>query len=134
VDRQQRRERAAELLAEVSALPTDAATSRKLLDIGAPTGDPLPEELRAGVNAIYRRQKAASEQLLLMAIREPSPKVRQLARSLEKVLSSSVTSVSMSLSSRAVPEVAPMLADSIARGEQKHRKALALLDELVEVL
>jgi hypothetical protein len=69
-----------------------------------------------------------------MAIREPSPKVRQLGRDLEKALSGSVRSISMNLTSQLVPHLAPVLADSIARGDQDHLKVQALLDELIEAL
>jgi hypothetical protein len=137
IERQQRRDRAAEVLAEVSALLRDSSVQRTL-------AEHLPEEavktLRFDTQDLQPRQKAAREQLILMAIREPSPEVRCLARELEKALDNSLHSTSYKLASRSAASrsagkaVAPILAKLAADSEQDHFKALALLDELVEKL
>jgi hypothetical protein len=134
-DRHQRRDRAAEVLAEVSELLRDAFVERTLAQYLSPESLEGATGLDSDRLELQQRHKAAREQLILMAIREPAPEVRRLARELEKAMDSSLHSVSYKRASRDAGEVAaPILAELAAKGEQDHFKALALLDELVEAL
>jgi hypothetical protein len=133
IERQQRRDRAAEVLADVSELLGDSAIQRTLAEALAPESMGAAE--RHYADHLQPRLKAAREQLILMAIREPSPEVRRLARQLEKAVDSSLHSTSYMLASRTAEGTAgPILAKLAADSEQDHFKALALLDELVEKL
>jgi hypothetical protein len=135
VERQQRRERAASVLAEVSVLLHDVRTEQTVVQrIPGESDRQRAELLTPRLDALQARQQAASEQLILMAIREPAPQVRRLARELEHAMSNSVHLTSMGLIGRAVESDAPAFAQLAMEGEQLHTEAQGLLNKLIDAL
>jgi hypothetical protein len=134
-DRQQRRDRAAEALAEVSGVMRGMHVQHTILDMYAQTSpEAVPERTHADLEQLRLRQQAASEHLLLVAMREPSPKVRQLAQDLEKTMSSACTATWMSLASRTMDNHSEPIAELASQGQESYYKARDLLDKLVEEL
>ena len=130
-DRQQRREGAASLLAEVSALLRDLQTEKAVAQrLQAGSAHELPDALEA----LHARSQGASEQLILMAIREPSPEVRRLARELERAMSNSVAVASMMRIGRAIEADSEGMGRLNLSGEESYAQALQLLSELVEAI
>ena len=133
-DRQQRRERAAEVLAEVSALLQDTHGELTTAERFPEVSSQRPEIVHSGVDQLGDRQKVASEQLILMAIREPSAKVRRLAQDLERALSSSVSATHMGFAARRTGQDSSAFNQFASEGNEGYIRALALLDKLVEAL
>lgn len=135
IERQQRRDRAAALLAEVSALLKDSLRQHGIMDAVPPESRVMRESLRSEVEGLKDRQKVVREQLVAMAIGAPSPEVRHLVQEVERALDLSLSSTWFRLYSRPGGRVTiPALAKFAENGQQEHFKALALLDELIEAL
>jgi hypothetical protein len=135
VEQQQRRERAASVLAEVSVLLQEVNAKQSIVQrLPAESMRQRAELLSPRLDALVERQQAASEQLILMAIREPAPQVRRLARQLDHAMSNSVHLTSMSLIGRAVESDAPAFARLATQAEEFRSEAQSLLDKLVEAL
>lgn len=132
VDRQQRRERAAEGLAEVSAILRILEMEEQ--SVVQRSGEEYARELHGTLEALEARLQAASAHLLAMAIREPTSEVRRLARKLERALSDSVTLTTVGLVGRALESESPVLARLADAAKEKRVSAEGLLDELAEAL
>jgi hypothetical protein len=135
IERQQRRDRAAALLAEVSAVLTDIGSHRLALQHTPPDPPGMLERMKADYERIKDRQKVLREPLMAMAIGDPSPTVRHLIRELERTLHSSLWFTWYRIVNRGVgPMDDPDLARVAENSERDYRKAHALLDELIEAL
>jgi hypothetical protein len=134
IERQERRDRAAALLAEVSALLKDSLRQHGIMDAVSPESRVMRESLRSEVEKLTDRQKVVREQLVAMAIGAPTPEVRRLVRDLEGALDSSLLTTWFRLNSRRGGLNVPVLAKFAENGKQEHFQALALLDELIEAL
>jgi len=135
VERQQRRERAASALADVSALLQKVRMEQSFVQRSpAESQRQRAEQLLERLDPLHAREQAASEQLILMAIREPDPEVRRLARQLAQAMSEGVYRTSMSLMARAVESDAPAIARLATQGEQFCSEAQGLLDRLIDAL
>jgi hypothetical protein len=135
VDRQQRRERATVLLAEISDLLRDTMLHRIFAEHVPSDSEVLKEQLFTERQELDARQKAAREQLLLLAIREPSPEVRRIARELEPAMSRTVRAVFLRRGSELAGDDGDSTLDEIAAEcEEEHSKAIALLNDLIEAL
>jgi hypothetical protein len=132
VERQQRRERAAEILAEVSAILRILEMEEQ--SVVQRSGEEYKRELLGTLEALGARLQAASAQLLGMAIREPNSEVRRLARKLERALSESVVLSTVILVGRALESESPVLARLDASAKETRAGTEGLLDELVEAL
>jgi hypothetical protein len=132
IERQQRRERAAEDLAEVSAILRILEMEEQ--SVVQRSGEEYKRELLGTLEALRARLQAASAQLLGMAIREPSFEVRRLARKLERALSESVVLTTVGLVGRALESESPALARLNASAKETRTSTEGLLDELVEAL
>jgi hypothetical protein len=138
VERQQRRDRAAVLLAEASALLSSSKAHWLAVDLIAGRSRPIMDAYRADYDALQDRQRVVCEQLLAMAIGEPSPEVRRLAQELNAALRDSVRATwwRLRLVDRKEDEapVDPSTAQTVEDGLHTHNKAMTLVDELVEAL
>jgi hypothetical protein len=135
VERQQRRERAASALAEVSTLLHEVRAQESFVKWSREeTHQQFTEKLFERLDPLHVREQAASEQLILMAIREPDPEVRRLARQLAQAMSDGVYRISMSLMGRSVESDAPTLVQLATQGEQFCSEAQGLLDQLIDAL
>jgi hypothetical protein len=135
VERQQRRERAASVLAEVSALLQEVRAQRSFVKRSpAESHQQRTEQLFERLDPLHEREQAASEQLILMAIREPDLEVRRLARQLAQAMNDGVYRTSMYLMARAVESDAPAVAQLATQGEQFCSEAQGLLDKLIDAL
>lgn len=135
VERQQRRDRAAVLLAEVSSLLRDSKDQWMLADTLPLKSPQVEKSLRSNYQRLKDRHEAAREQLLAMAISGPSPEVRGQVRELDEALDSSLRSTFYRVMRRPNGRMDIPALDQLAEsGQEKHLKALRLLDELVEAL
>jgi hypothetical protein len=135
VERQQRRERAASVLAEVSTLLHEVHAQRSFVKPSRTESDRQRTEQQLDfLDPLYEREQAASEQLILMAVREPDPEVRRLARQLAQAMHDGVYRTSMFLIGRAIESDAPVYAQLATQGEQFCSEAQALLDKLIDAL
>jgi hypothetical protein len=135
VERQQRRERAASVLADVSALLQEVRMEQSFVQRSpAESQRQRTEQLLERLDPLHTREQAASEQLILMAIREPDPEVRRLARQLAQAMSNGVYQTSMSLMGRAVDSDSPTFDRLATQGEQFCSEAQGLLDKLIDAL
>jgi hypothetical protein len=135
VERQQRRERAASVLAEVSTLLQAVRAQRSFVQWSpSESHQQRSEKLVEHLDPLHEREQAASEQLILMAIREPDPEVRGLARQLAQAMSDGIYRTSMYLMARAVESDAPAVAQLATEGEQFCSEAQGLLDKLIDAL
>jgi hypothetical protein len=138
VERQQRRDRAAVVLAEASALLASSKAHWMAVDLIAGRSRPIMDAYRADYDVLKDRQKIVSEQLITMAIGEPSPEVRRLAQELKAAVQESVDAAWWRL--RLVDQqpgedpVDPSIVRTVKDGLQRHDKAMTLLSELVEAL
>lgn len=135
VERQQRRDRAAVLLGEVSAMLMDSQKQRLLLEHVAPDSPEFRVALRSEFEGLMDRQKVVREQLAAMAIAAPSPEVRRLVQKLEGALGVSLSTTWYRLVSGQDGGIhIPILAKLAEDSERRHLKAVALFDELIEAL
>jgi hypothetical protein len=135
VERQQRRERAASVLAEVSTLLYDLRDRRSFVKRSRGESDrQRTEQLFEFLDPLYEREQAANEQLILMAVREPDPEVRRLARQLAQAMHDGIYRTSMFLIGRAIESDAPVYAQLATQGEQFCSEAQGLLDKLIDTL
>jgi hypothetical protein len=135
VERQQRRERAASALADVSTVLHEIRTQRSFTEWSRGESDrQRTEKLFEWLDPLHEREQAASEQLILMAVREPDPEVRRLAQQLAQAMHDGVYRTSMYLMGRAVESEAPVYAQLATQGEQFCCEAQGLLDKLIEAL
>jgi hypothetical protein len=134
VERQHRRERAAEVLGEVSALLRDTDMELTNAEKFPEASTQRPEIIHAGIGELSAREKAISEQLLLMAIREPSAEVRRLAQDLDSALSATVSATYMAFASRKTSQ-GPAAFDQLAsQAKVGYDWARDVLKKLVEAL
>lgn len=129
--RQQRRDRSAALLAEVSALLRDSGTQRVVSENLSLETPGVRESLLSNYEGLRDREKVVREQLVAMAISDPAPKVRRLVRELEQAIGGSLFWTRYQLAGM---EDNPVLARMAKDGEKHYREALVLLDELIEAL
>jgi hypothetical protein len=137
VERQQRRERAASALAEVSTLLHEIRAHRSFFAEWHRKGESdrqRAERLFEWLDPLHEREQAASEQLILMAVREPDPEVRRLARQLAQAMHDGVYRTTMFLIGRAIESDAPIYAQLAAQGDQFCSEAQGLLDKLIDAL
>jgi hypothetical protein len=135
VERQQRRDRAASLLAEVSSLLRDSKDQWVLADTLSLKPPQVEKSLRSNYHRLEDRHEAARERLLAMTISEPSPEVRRQVRELEEALDNSLRSTFYRVMSRPNGKLEIPVLDQLAEsGMEEHLKALRLLDDLVEAL
>jgi hypothetical protein len=90
IDREQRRDRAAALLAEVSALLRDAGTHRAVVESIPMESPDVRKSMLSDYERLQDRQTVIRKQLVAMAIGDPSPKVRRLIGELGEALDSSL--------------------------------------------
>lgn len=129
LDRQQRRERAAETLAEVYSLLQHVQLEQYVTQKPREaSGRDLPDALEA------LQTQEASAQLLLMAIREPSTQVRRLARELAEEMTNSVAMASFVQVGRAVGSDSEVFTRLARNSKESLALATRLLNELVEAL
>jgi hypothetical protein len=136
VERQQRRERAASVLADVSTLLHELGAQRSFAEWyrKEESDRQRTEKLFEWLDPIQEREQAASEQLILMAVREPDPEVRRLARQLAQAMHDGFYRTSMYLMGRAVDSDAPSFAQLATQGEELCSEAQGLLDKLIDAL
>ena len=135
VDRHQRRERAASVLADVSTLLYEVRDQRSFVNPSRGESDRQRiDKLLEFLDPLWERQQAASEQLILMAVREPDPEVRRLARQLAQAMHDGVYRTSMFFIGRAIESDAPVYAQLATQGEQFCFEAQGLLDKLIDAL
>jgi hypothetical protein len=91
MERQQRRDRAAVLLAEASALLSTSKAHWLAVDVIVGRPRPIMDAYRADYERLQDRQRVVCEQLLAMAIGAPSPEVRRLAQELSAAVRDSVS-------------------------------------------
>ena len=112
MERQQPRERAAEILAEVSAILPILEMEQSVVQR---SGEEYKREPLGTLEALGARLQAASAQLLGMAIRGAKFEVCRLARKLERALSESVVLSTVSLVGRALESESPCSLGSMPR-------------------
>lgn len=132
VEQQQRRERAAEGLAEVSAILRILEMEER--SVVQRSGEEYTQRLISTLEDIEVRLQEASAHLLGMAIREPTSEVRRLARKLERALSESVVLTTVNLAGRALESESPALARLATSAKETRASTEGLLDQLVEAL
>lgn len=126
MERDRRRERAGEVLAQVTALLADAEAIR----VGGTIlrGAASKETLVGAQGALVARHGALRGQLLALATGHPSPDVRNRARLLEAALGSYLHSIWWCFVNRLSDEQQRLNANA----EDQHAKAVQLLAELLD--